>query len=250
MLASEMVVGLPARTFAVCVLLFALRRAACDTPKLSDLLEGDTCITNSTTGSILCSATGTVLRLSGLHLPLSQSLTLRASPAGSVIVLQPDSPLVIGPTGSLTLQGVSVSGITFSESPLNPALSLAWSGITLQPGAQLTVTSSVLALDCPTWTSLLSAVCDYGLAPGDSQVRPRGRRALRHMHASMGKNQAAWPRDIDLAWGGGKRERMQVRMGGHAAGCSMGDAVMLYQTCAGRMCVGRRDRPAMCVCNA
>ena len=85
-------------------------------------------------------------------------------------MLQPATPLVIAPTGSLTLQGVSVNDIVFSTSPLNPALSLAWSGIALQPGAQLTVTSSVLALDCPTWTSLLSAVCDFGHAPGDSQV--------------------------------------------------------------------------------
>ena len=166
-----MVIGSSGRAFAACVLVLGLRWACCDMQTLSDLLESASCVTNST-GSILCSVEGTV-RLTSLDSPLSQSLTLRASPAGGSIVLQPASPLIIAAKGSLILQGVTVTGIVFSESPLNPALSLAWSGITLQPEAQLTVTSSVLALDCPTWTSMLSAVCDSGLAPGDSQVRHR-----------------------------------------------------------------------------
>ena len=140
-------------------------------------------------GSIVCNvASGTVVLLSGLPFPLSQQLSLVGSPthppAGSVVVsvpvfggstpaavLGPASPLVIAPTGSLTLHRVTVHGISFSDSPLKPALSLAWSGITLLPGARLIVTSSVLKLDCPTWTSLHSAICDFGHAPGDSQVR-------------------------------------------------------------------------------
>ena len=164
----KMMIAWKARMLFVCALLLAFRRAQSDPPTLSDLLGSEACTTTST-GSIVCGVDGTLL-LSGLTSPLSQPLTLRANPAGGSILLQTASPLVIGPNSSLTLQGVSVSGITFSESPLNPALSLAWSGITLQPGAQLTVTSSVLALNCPTWTSLLSAVCDFGHAPGDSQV--------------------------------------------------------------------------------
>ena len=165
----KMMIAWKARMLFVCALLLAFRRAQSDPPTLSDLLGSEACTTTST-GSIVCGVDGTLL-LSGLTSPLSQPLTLRVNPAGGSILLQTASPLVIGPNSSLTLQGMSVTGIAFSDSPLNPALSLAWSGITLQPGAQLTVTSSVLALDCPTWTSLLSAVCDSGHAPGDSQVR-------------------------------------------------------------------------------
>ena len=162
-----MVISSNARVLLACAV-FVLRTADCDLLKLSDLLKSDAC-TNSTAGSIFCSVKGTLL-LSDLGSTLSQPLTLRANPAGGSIELQPTMPLVIAATGSLTLQGLTVNGIAFSMSPPNPTLSLAWSGITLQPGAQLTVTSSVLALDCPTWNSLHSALCDYGLAPGDSQV--------------------------------------------------------------------------------
>ena len=174
----------PARALALCFLLHALWGAHCAFPTLFNLLESEACTTNITTGSIICVVEGTLL-LSGLDSPLSQPLTLRAnSGSGGFIVIQPASPLVIARKGSLTLLGVTVNGVAFSQLPLNPALSLAWSGITLQPGAQLTVTSSMLALDCPTWTSLLSAVCDFGQAPGDSQVR-RGGGPTRYLPSSM-----------------------------------------------------------------
>ena len=168
----------PARALALCFLMPALWGAHCAFPTLFDLLASEACTTtNITAGSIVCVVEGTLL-LSGLDSPLSQPLTLRADPSVvGFIVLQPASPLVVARTGSLILQGITVTGIAFSTSPLNPALSLAWSGITLQPGAQLIVTSSVLVLDCPTWTSLLSAVCDYGHAPGDSQVQTKVTKA-------------------------------------------------------------------------
>ena len=169
-----MVISSRASVLVACVA-FVLRTAQCQLQNLPGLLKSDAC-TNSTAGSIVCSVKGTLL-LADLGSPLSQPLTLRANPAGGSIELQPTTPLVIAATGSLNLQGVSVSGIAFSTSPPNPALSLAWSGITLQPGAQLTVISSMLALDCPTWNSLHAAVCDYGLAPGDSQVSDLERHA-------------------------------------------------------------------------
>ena len=167
-----MVIPLKARMLLAWAV-FVFRTAHCELPKLSDLIKSDACA-NSTDGSIVCSVSGTLL-LSGLDSPLSQPLTLRANPAGGgSIVLHSASPLVIASVGSLTLQGVTVMGIVFSESPLNPALSLAWSGITLQPGAQLTVTSSVLVLDCPTWNSLPSALCEFGQAPRDSSQVSEG----------------------------------------------------------------------------
>ena len=161
------------RVLVLCALVLAFRKAHCALPNLYDLLRSEAC-TTITTGAIVCSVEGTLL-LSGLDSPLSQPLTLRANPTtGGLIVLQPATPLVIASSGSLSFQNVTVTGIAFSESPLNPAISLAWSGISLHPGAQLTVTSSVLSLDCPTWTSLLTAVCDFGHAPGDSKVRRAG----------------------------------------------------------------------------
>ena len=106
---------------------------------------------------------------------LSQSITILAASSAAAILLQPSNPLRIGAGVSLKLENMTINGVSFSTYPIDPASSLAWSGIVMQgPNSSLSVTGCSLSVDCPTWGALTSAVCDHGRAPGDSQVRGHG----------------------------------------------------------------------------
>ena len=137
---------------------------------LAQLLESNSCSHVEGSDGTVCTVNGTLV-LSSLLQPLSRPLTIIGASSAATVLLQPNNPLKVAVGSSVSLANLTIYYASFS-SPIDPASSLAWSGIVmLGPNSSLSVTGCSLSVDCPTWAALTSAVCDHGRAPGDSQVR-------------------------------------------------------------------------------
>jgi hypothetical protein len=81
-------------------------------------------------------------------------------------------PLNILANSTLTLTNIILSGVSMEMSPPNPAESLGFVGLQMEPGSQLVIVESTISLSsCVEYLTLQQAICLHGLSAGNCKVR-------------------------------------------------------------------------------